>query len=927
MLRLRRTMDSYIYRRGNWPTNKGQVNVYLNLELAVGYDQNIINSNGTTGATVKELRIYDVFDGDYASKPNERSRLYLKEMYAPPYTPDLDIARMAVVLYVSKAPIETIKQKYNDKLAIPRPSGMEGAGTYIEDDQYFHNYIDPPLEYNAIEGSNENDNFVINICGSSTESIVENYPYFDTAPTTITNLFSYNSSNTPLPPSGGGGLRIKGVQTKDSSYYYYTLKNDASIDHLYFLTDALRYMTEAAPSWWPNHKDFPRRKNYWTNWFPHSTFYEWNIDFELDKKSIQITDNSCKNEGNGILKDNKDTVGIEVTGGATIDYIDVMSTNPDSKLQFDWSLTGSNRGIVTVTSNKNPINYPYVETVIISGVVPDETNSFTVNFYERVSSVTLNSSNTLSINIKDTGLQSGYSISGYNPQTINTTSDRKLAMDGGYISPALSRSFTPINNNTFLDVRQYLSLIADSNNFFKLSGERDKHTIQWTFFNHFVNNYLNNSNKLIQNNEGYHKTLETTIYWYITPADINQFSFDWLNSSNQVTTPPEAILPDFDLPTPGNLKYLNNTTEGGYCRAFRLDYYNQSGTKLKSSVFYATEDTNKVANYLGKVITRTSLVDLPYNEPITVKITMCFYYDRTKETLHDGVSTTLSQKLYRIKKDDILPTLVFPLVSNTAPYTPLMLTEVERFGYNLPDLLLSLKDGLDIDFGVLVNNQAYTIRDNPNYFSSSDLTSNIVVDIGRIVKDDSINLTQCSVVPFIKIFASDKNNTQIVYRTENTQLSNVIINTSLNTMWYRPTVDSGELTTYYDYDRFMQFINKYRYLYNNQVYTVPTNKQGEIINTNFWTSVATELDKYAKAMQLWATDVTNFVILWALPEFMHQKGEIITNNNLYQNYYDLLVQHDGHASFATHDYLNENKYTHNTLGNYTHEQISNKEGI
>lgn len=399
--------------------------------------------------------------------------------------------------------------------------------------------------------------------------------------------------------------------------------------------------------------------------------------------------------------------------------MDLESVTPNSNLIFDYQTNSSTTGTIFVTGINTPVDYPSTERVTVSDVIPDETNSFIVNFYERVSSVILNSSNRLSINIKDTGLQSGYSISGYNPQTINTTSDRKLTIDGGYTSSALSRSFTPTNNNTFLDVRQYLSLTADSNNFFKLSGERNKHTIQWTFFNHFVNNYLNNSNKLIQNNEGYHKTLETTIYWYITPADINQFSFDWLNSSSQVTTPPEAILPDFDLPTPGNLKYLNNTIEGGYCRAFRLDYYNQSGTKLKSSVFYATEDINKVANYLGKVITRTSLVDLPYNEPITVKITMCFYYDRTKETLHDGVSTTLSQKLYRIKKDDILPTLVFPLVSSTAPYTPLMLTEVERFGYNLPDLLLSLKDGLDIDFGVLVNNQAYTIRDNPNYFSSS----------------------------------------------------------------------------------------------------------------------------------------------------------------------------------------------------------------
>ena len=80
-------------------------------------------------------------------------------------------------------------------------------------------------------------------------------------------------------------------------------------------------------------------------------------------------------------------------------------------------------------------------------------------------------------------------------------------------------------------------------------------------------------------------------------------------------------------------------------------------------------------------------------------------------------------------------------------------------------------------------------------------------------------------------------------------------------------------------------------------------------------------------MQNWATNTTNFIVLWALPEFKHEKGEYITNNNLYQNYYDLLIQHSGYESFATHDYLNENNYTHNELGTHTHDEITNKDGI
>lgn len=912
MLKIRQELESYIYRRGNWHTptennRQGQVNIHLNLELAIGVDTSLPGN-----PTVRELRIYDVFNAADIGNRDKRSRIYLQERYLNPnYSIDRYVnngtAKMAVILALSTAPVETVKAEFPDVIANPR-----STGEYVEDDQYAKNYVPFPDKYNALGGTS-----AIIICGDTTfdNAIPEYYPIWRDK-SDVGRVINYVTDSVIIPGSGGGRREINVGNNQKIVYYYFNIDTDANVGSLYFMTNSLRFMTEGIT-------DFPDHQSYWTNWFPHKeSFYNWDIDFKLNKSSVQITDDSCQSTVNGIKVDNKDTIGIEITGDATIDYIDFKITPNRGNLSVTYSSTDSKKGIINITGNTNPVNYPNTETVTILDVIPDETNSFNVSFYERAN-VNLFGSDSLSINIKDTNLSSGFNITDYSPQTINTTSDRNVALDEIYTSP---RTFSPTNNNTFLNIRSYLQLESDASNWFKISGERSRHHLDWTFFNHYVNDYTYNGN--LVENKGYHKTLNTYVTWYITPQEINQFSFDWLDSNNQVTTPPKAILPDFNLPVPGNLKYLNNTVQGGYCRAFKINYLNQNGSLLKSSIFYATENSDKTNEYLGKVISKTSLVDLPYNVPITIQFVMCFYFNGNRNTLYEGAKITLEQKLYRINQDDILPTLVFPLVSLTAPYSPMMLTEVERFGYNIPTLTLGLASELDISFGVRVNNQQFTITVNPDYFSCNKLTTHIVADIGRIVKDNNINLTNCSVIPFLTLFTSDNQNVKQVYReTDPNNLSNRIINTELSTMWNRPIISQGEYATYFDYDRFMQFINKYRYLYNNQIYNVPTNKQGEIIHTDFWTSVADNLDQYAQSMQNWATDTTNYVVLWALPEFMHKKGEIITNNNLYQNYYDLLIQHDGHLSFATHEYLNTSNYTHNALHSYTHEQITNKEGI
>ena len=622
-----------------------------------------------------------------------------------------------------------------------------------------------------------------------------------------------------------------------------------------------------------------------------------------------ITDLSgaAENTSQGVLKDYVCQYTLTPNpSNAQISLVNFSSSNSLVSCSYNYSTK-----IITVTATRNNIDYPSTDTVTVS-VNGGASTTFTVHFYEKPKA-NLSGNNSIELNIR-TANGKGFGLSGYNVSTINTASDRALFFDGNYQS-----SFAPQNSNTLLNVGQYLSLASNNSNLFKISGEGSRHTLLWRFFNHYVQTNTSNVGT-------YKRDLTTYVTWYITPDQISQFSFDWLDINNVITEIPNIILPDFDSPIIGNLRYSNASVSGGYCRGFRVEYINEANSVVRTDYLNATIDSNGVASTSGRLLSN-NLNNIPYNQLITIRITMYFYYNDSTTTRYYGASYTLQQKLLRINEEELYPTLVFPTVSATTPYTPMMLTEVERFGYEISDLLINNQNLFNAQFGLLIGGKELSFTTAPEYISSQKLTKHIVYNVGKFVEDNNLYNATLTVLPYIDIFYGGTTYSKRISASGNTTLPNVIINTLESTMWNRPIAEQGEYVTYYDYNRFMQFINKYKVLNNNILFNVPTNLTGEIINTDFWVDKANKLDIYAENMQDWATDVTNFVILWALPEFKHQKGEIINNNNLYQNYYDLLVQHSGYESFASHNYLHDSNYTHNALGNYTHNQITNKEGI
>lgn len=600
----------------------------------------------------------------------------------------------------------------------------------------------------------------------------------------------------------------------------------------------------------------------------------------------------------------------------------VITPNPSNAQITEANITGAdyvssafntNSKIITVTAINRNTDYPTVDTLNVN-VNGGANTTFDVNFYEKPKA-TLSGNNSLQLNIRTAGSQ-GYTLSGYNLSTINTASDRALFLDNVYQS-----SFSPQNSNTLLNAGRYLTTASNSSNLFKISDEGIRHNLKWRFFNHFVQTNTSTVGT-------YKVDLDTYVTWYITPTMIQQFSFDWLDKNNNIiSNPPEIMLPDFDLPVIGNLKYTNTAIQGGYCRGFRIEYINESNSVVYTDYQNATINSDGLAFTSGQIITKQKLNNLPYGQLLTVRITMYFYFDDSTTTRYYGASYTLDQKLLRLREEDLYPELIFPICNVQSPYTLMLLEESERFGYEISDILIEYSELFVPTFGITVGDKEMNFSLTPDYISSNKLTQHIVYNVGKFVEDNQLYQAELPILPYIDIFTGTEYAKRITINGTNTTYPNVIINTSEDTLWRRPTVDKGEVVTYFDYDRFIQFINKYKTLNNNELIDIPSEMRGNIIYVDFWVDVSNKLNIYSSNMQDWATDVTNYPVLWSLTEFTKQKGELITNNNLYQNFYDLLVQLSAFDNYATHDYLAESGYTHDFLHNYTHVQITNRDGL
>lgn len=647
----------------------------------------------------------------------------------------------------------------------------------------------------------------------------------------------------------------------------------------------------------------------------------------VTSSSFSITDLSGASKGGDVLKDYTQTVSVNYSS----QNLETITVSGNSHTTVNASTSS-----ITVTARNSNTDYPTVDNIVVTykyarddswtddeGVYHHkitrwtQTHNITVYFFEKIKRE--EGVQTINVIARDAADQA-CPIYPYNYGTNAAKAHNAFKYGSQDLGEFL------INNNSEIPISQYFTLDSDSSNIYKITEDNSTVPILFRFFNSNVQTKWSSRGT-------YKKELNLYLKISCAPNMPGQFSYNWLDRDNSViknsNLPEIALINQEDIMV-SNLVYTNDSVDGGYCRAFRItfrDYY----TKQSYVSYVLDSNDDQQGTWAGKVL---KLGDSHYNQlPEKVVMEMVikpfFYFNDSKSVEYSDFSVTIPQRFIKITDADLLPKLIFPVLSKTEPYTPMMLPDVERFGYEFEDVIVKHWDMLKSKFGIRIKDYDLYLEEY-EYWSNYHVERHMILNMGRFVdkKRPTFYDPVLQIRPFI-ITLIDTPQEKRIYSTSNDS----VLCTTLDSMWYRPTVVKGEYLKYFDAERFMQFINKYKPLRNNQIWTVPTELRGYWITTEFWQEKVDTLNtRYVKSMYDWLhiSPASNPVVCWVDTEFLHRKGEyFLTNdikNNLKQNYYDILRGMSSYSKLITHDYLREHKYTHNFLSKFTHDQITYGQG-
>lgn len=466
-----------------------------------------------------------------------------------------------------------------------------------------------------------------------------------------------------------------------------------------------------------------------------------------------------------------------------------------------------------------------------------------------------------------------------------------------------------ITNNNSIHMSQYFGLDSDSSNVHKIADDHRSVEYLFTFYNSDV------MTKTSPVTDMYKRNTYVNLTIHCSPTDISQFSYIYLDrNNNQVawSDVPGVVLMNQEDIMVGNLYYANETIEGGYCRAFRITFRDkENGTVYTRYDLISSDSYDGVWN--GKIM---ELGDSHYNqlpEKRLMKITIepYFYFNDSPHTAYSDCSLTITEDFLKIKDEDLCPKLVFPLLSSTAPWTEMRLYESERFGWNWELVVSDNWDRMKSVFGLRVNGVDCYPHIEERYWSSNHVTKHMIWAAGIYWADYNMFIPALKVQPFVITMYNTPQEKRI-YAPPN----DVMINTSKPTHWVIPLAEQGEYLHYDEADKLDYFINKYKPLPGTH-WPVIKEKRGSIISIRFWLNIRDKINTdYVDRMERWMyyadevsstkrNIVTNPMACWRHTSFKYKQGE----------YLRIII------NYATHDYLNQMRFTHNYLHQFTHNQI------
>lgn len=632
---------------------------------------------------------------------------------------------------------------------------------------------------------------------------------------------------------------------------------------------------------------------------------------------------------NGVLKTSTETITYTGDPGGNITY----TGNTDVSIATDYI-----NKTITISAINNNTDYGTINTITANCANGTSFNLF-VDFYETIKR------DDISISIEQTALDWINSNKTISIKNVNYNTAAAKAHCVFYSAEKNStlpdttiggEDFT-INSNTTIDISNWFDT-NNNNGRYKLPNIPNLEA--WCNIFRFYN-----SNVQTKNSDGNYKqdkvvkfylsvlptlmsvsSAQYDVFYKDTVVDTRK-SDDWNNPSSDLP----AIL-DIENYSIGNIMYNQSHWAAGFCNCCEFVIKKESNNEqiYSSEVDLGYLPTDKISNFSGKLLNIDfDVYDIPKDERLNIYISWKFKFYVSKES-YTGFTIKVPYTFMRFS-DDILPKVKFPIVNKTKPYSNMMLTNVERFGYEFSDSAIERFKYGNYRFGLNINGTDVYLND--TYFSSNNLTKCIIFDAGKYVKNTGLYVEEFTVKPFV-----------MLDDTRYEDDSNIIIEcTTLDTMWTRPFAEQGESLTYFDYNNFNTYIKKYSSLNEeNPEWSVPTEMRGRRIEWNFWKNdVETYInEKYVNSMINWlnqADNINNNTLCWIESNaiLFKQGTKIQTNiiktgfNNLKENFYDILNGLCGYEiteTDATYDYINNKGYTHDFLHGFTHNQITNKEG-
>lgn len=460
-----------------------------------------------------------------------------------------------------------------------------------------------------------------------------------------------------------------------------------------------------------------------------------------------------------------------------------------------------------------------------------------------------------------------------------------------------------IEDNNAIPLNQYFSLTSDSSNIHKIAEDYQSVPYLFRFYNSDVQTAVSDRGT-------YKKDL--TLNWTIrfAPNDRKQFSYEFWDRYNNVVSEnnlPEIFLMDQEEIMVANLRYENYDDAGGYCRAFRITFRDYNTKQV-----YVQYDLESLDSFSGtwpmKIMEHQDYhyQQLPYGVIMELVIEPYFHFDDSPHTMYSDLAIVIPQLWLKQKDEDVIPKLFFPILSKSEPWTPMMLPNVERFGYYFETIISDNWKKFKTKFGINIGGYDLFLEEE-EYWTNREVVRHMIINMGKFVTDHSMFEPDLQIRPFIITMY----NTPQAWR-DYAPSNNSVLCTTQDSMWRKPIATKGEYLRYFDAERFMQFINKYRPLNNYEMWTVPTELRGYIIDTDFWIQKANQSNSnYVEPMKNWLYEpksgATNDKPCWVETKFIHKKGEYF------------FVK----GTPTTHDYLHEAKYTHNFLHQFTHDYIKN----